>query len=210
MPTVTVQAKAREITKQWGVPRQIKFKASRGWAQRFMKRYGFSLRWQTAACQKPLVDFEKLIRFQRFVIKKTEEKGYRSGQIANADQTFVYCDMPIWYTVNEKGDKKVNVRTAGYEKQRAIALPCCSADGYQLLPYILLNRKPLRLCESFPPNIIVRANKKGWMTSDMVVEWTKLVWLRLSGALLGLESLLVSLLVSRVHCWCRERYVKKG
>ncbi|KAM7298529.1 pogo transposable element with KRAB domain [Ixodes scapularis] len=105
--TETIQAKARELAKARGVPR-TEFKASRGWLQRFMKRFGFSLRRQTSVCQKLPSDFEqKLIEFQRYVIAKRKEKGYLLGQIGNADQTPVYFDMPVAYTVNEKGAKEV-------------------------------------------------------------------------------------------------------
>lgn len=189
--TETIQAKARELAKARGVPR-TEFKASRGWLQRFMKRFGFSLRRRTSVCQKLPSDFEeKLIEFQRYVIAKRKEKGYLLGQIGNADQTPVYFDMPVAYTVNEKGAKEVKVRSAGYEKQRTTVMLCCTADGRKLPAYVVFKRKTLPAQEVFPKNIIVRVNEKGWMNSAMVEEWVKLVWQRRPGALLCRDSLLV-------------------
>lgn len=65
---------------------------------------------------------EKLINFQRFIIKKKEE-GCQLRQIANADQTTAYFDMLIGYAAKEKGAKEVKQRTASYEKQQATVIP---------------------------------------------------------------------------------------
>lgn len=50
------------------------------------------------------------------------------------------------YIINEKGAKKVKVWTAGYEKQRAAVMLCCSADGNKHPPYIVFKCKTLALC----------------------------------------------------------------
>lgn len=97
MPVTTeiIQAKAREVANVKGVAR-ANFKASRGWATRFMKRFGFSLRRRTSMCQKLPADFEeKLVKFQCYMMEKRREKGYQLGQIANADQCPVFFDMPM-------------------------------------------------------------------------------------------------------------------
>jgi hypothetical protein len=168
------------------------FGASRSWVQKFMARKGFSLRRRTSICQKLPPNFEeKLVEFQRFVIRKRQEKGYPLGQIGNADQTPVYFDMPSAYTVTKKGDKEVKILSAGAEKQRLTVMLCCTADGFKLPPYIVLKCKNVPKGENFPSGVIVRANEKGWMTSEMVVEWLKLVWFRRPGHLLKLKSLLV-------------------
>lgn len=86
-------------------------------------------------CQKLPVDFEeKLVKFQRYVMDRRREKDYQLGQIANADQTPVFFDMPMAYTVNKKGAKEVKLRTTGYEKQRTTVMLCCTADGRKLPP----------------------------------------------------------------------------
>lgn len=90
------------------------------------------------------------------------------GQISNTNQTPVYFDMPVAYTVNEKGTKEVKMRSAGYEKQRATVMLCCTADGHKLPPYIVFKRKTLPAKEAFPENFIVRANENRWMMATMV------------------------------------------
>lgn len=113
------------------------------------------------------------------------------NQIGNADQTPVYFDMPVAHTISDNGTKEVKVCSAGYEKQCATVMLCCTADGHKLPPYVIFKRKTLPAKEAFPRNVIVRANENGWMTSAMAEEWVKLVWRWRPGALLCKNSLLV-------------------
>jgi hypothetical protein len=46
--------------------------------------------------------------------------------------------------------------------------------------------------EEFPQEIVVRVQKSGWMTKDLVDDWIKSVWFRRPGALLRQRSMLVS------------------
>lgn len=47
---------------------QSRFKASKGWAIRFMRRMGLALRRRTTICQKLPKDFEqKLLNYQRYI-----------------------------------------------------------------------------------------------------------------------------------------------
>jgi hypothetical protein len=56
----TIQMKALEITTSLKIPRQD-FKASNGWAVRFMHRKGLALRWRTTLAKKLPTDYvEKL------------------------------------------------------------------------------------------------------------------------------------------------------
>lgn len=111
--------------------------------------------------------------------------------MGNADQTPVYFDMPSECTITTKGAKQVVIRSSGNEKSRITVMLCCSADGFKLPPYVVLRRKTVPKKESFPPGMIVRANEKGWMNSELVLEWLKLVWLRRPGSMLRLPSMLV-------------------
>lgn len=109
---------------------------------------------------------KKLIQFQSFVIKKREEKEYYLGQIASADQTPVYSDMPIGYNVNKKGGKEVKVHLAGYEKQLATVMLCCSVDGNKLPPSTVFKRKTLLRASHFRLTILcVQMKKVGWQVT---------------------------------------------
>lgn len=56
----------------------------------------------------------------------------------------------------------------------------CLADGTKLLPYVVLKRKTVPK-EAMPAGIIVRAQEKGWMETELVVDWLKVVWSRRRG-----------------------------
>lgn len=181
--------KAKEIAEEEGIQH---FKSSEGWVDKFMKRSGFALRRRTSVCQKLPSHFEeKLIEFQRYIIHLRSTYNHALGQIGNADETPVYFDMPRNNTVNEVGAREVKVLTSGYEKMRITVMLCITADGEKLPPYLILNRKTIPKNEKFPLDIVVRCNPKGWMTSDLMVDWINSVWNRRPGATRHLRSMLV-------------------
>ena len=186
-----IQLKALDIARQRNIPRR-EFKAARGWVERFMQRNGFSLRRRTSISQKLPADFEeKLVNFQKYVIGLRRAKDYLLGQIGNTDQTPVFFDMPSNYTINEKGAKEVRLRTTGGEKMRMTVMLAITADGRKLPPYIIFKRKTIPKGERFPKGAVIRAQEKGWMTNELMVDWIRCVWLRRPGALLNLPNMLV-------------------
>lgn len=189
--TEIAQLKAAQIAKELQIPNED-FKASRGWLRRFMNRNGLSIRKRTSICQRlPDAYEEKLLAFQRYVIRLREENNFSMGQIGNADETPVYFDMPADSTINAVGDKSVRVRTCGYEKQRCTVMLTVLADGKKLAPFIIFKRKTLPKGEKFPAGVIVRCQEKGWMDNALVLDWVKCVWERRPGALLKLKNMLV-------------------
>ncbi|KAL1472806.1 hypothetical protein MTO96_039090 [Rhipicephalus appendiculatus] len=92
-----------------------------------------------------------------------------SVAIGNADQTPVYFDMASNTTVSVKGERDVNLLTTGNEKLRFTVMLSCLADGTKLRPYIVFKRKTMPK-EVLLKGVVVRANAKGFMTDDMVVE----------------------------------------
>lgn len=185
--TEMCQLKALEIAKELSTEG---FKASRGWIRNFYKRNGLSIRRRTSISQRlPSAYDEKLLSFQRHIIRLRKDNAYLLSQIGNADQTPVYLEMPLDRTVSVKGSKSVTIRTGGNEKQRCTVMLCILADGTKLPPYIVLKRKTLP--KNLPAGVIVRSQDSGWMDSSLVEDWVKCVWQRRPGALLGRKSLLV-------------------
>lgn len=187
----TIQLKARELAREAGLSRDT-FKASRSWVQKFMRRAGFSLRRRTSICQKLPADYEqKLIAFQRHVIRLRTVRKYLIGQIGNADETPIFLDMPSNYAVDVRGTKEVRLRTTGNEKTRVTAMLACTADGHKLPPFLIFKRKTIPKNEIFPPRMHIRCNEKGWMDSAMMREWLRVVWDNRPGAALAKTSMLV-------------------
>ncbi|KAK0141223.1 Pogo transposable element with KRAB domain [Merluccius polli] len=168
-----IQLKALEIARELNI---TGFKASLGWCRRMMRRNGLALRRRTSLAQHLPSDFgEKLLSFQRFVINLRKKHSYPLDQIGNADQTPVYFDMPTSVTVNRKGEKSMLVKSTGNEKSRVTVMLTCLADGSKLPPYVILKHKTVPK-HPMPAGIIVRAQEKGWMETELVVDWLKVVW----------------------------------
>lgn len=71
-----LQMKAREISRKQGIPITA-FKASRGWAERFMRRRNLSVRRRTTICQKlPADHTDKIVSFHRFVLHMHQKCPY--------------------------------------------------------------------------------------------------------------------------------------
>jgi hypothetical protein len=98
------------------IPRQD-FKASNGWAVRFMSCKGLALCWRTTLAKKLPTDYaEKLIAYQHHITNLHRKHDYLLGQMSNADENPVFFDMPANTTVDTKGSKSVHVKTTGHEK----------------------------------------------------------------------------------------------
>lgn len=204
--TELLKIRAMQLALGQGLTR-VEFKASRCWITNFMKRKGFSLRRRTGICQKLPAEYEeKLDAFQRYVLNLRRNNNYQLGQIGNADQTPLYFDMPATTTVEKKGTKQVRVLSSGHEKTRVTAMLCCTADGHKLPPYLIFKRKTLPKGIVFPSGVIIRANEKGWMTTDLVADWIDHVWRKRPGASLGLRAMLV---LDAFRCHLDERIKDK-
>lgn len=188
--TEMLQVEANKIARKMGISFQ-EFRASYGWLRRFMNRRELSIRRRTTICQKLPEQYEdKLIAFQKHVINLRKQNRYLLSQIGNADQTPVWFDMPENTTVNVRGERSVQVKTTGSEKQRCTVMLAITADGRKLPPYVVFKRKTMPK-DKFPTGIIVRVQEKGWMTDDLVVDWINTVWARRPGGLLRQKSMLV-------------------
>lgn len=90
------------------------FKASVSWCHAFMHRHDISIRRRTHVAQKlPEAFEEKIVDFQRFVIRQRRLYNFDLNLIFNADQTPVCFDMVANTTLDMKGVKSVNVLTTG-------------------------------------------------------------------------------------------------
>lgn len=89
-----MQSKAGEIAKTLGID-ETKFKATRGWCDRFMRRAGLSLRHQTLFCPKLPTDIK-----QKTVVERSLKKCRIAGPLEDTEGHVVWanadsedCDM---------------------------------------------------------------------------------------------------------------------
>lgn len=182
-----IQNKAQAIAQKHGISSQD-FKASRGWATRFMSRNGVSRRRGTSlTLQLPKDCTGTTAGFYRFIICKRQEHQFLLSQIGSADRTPIFFDVPQITTVNENGVSSV---VTGGEKVGCTVILAITADGRKLPPYVVFKRKTLPKGR-MPPGIHVRAHTNGWLSTDLAKEWVRVVWGRRPGALLRQEAMLV-------------------
>ena len=167
------------------------FKASADWCYAFMRRKGLSIRRCTHISQKLPDDYEdKLVEFQKFIIKQRKLHDNDLSQIGHADQTPLTFDLPAATTVAPKGSKTVSINTTGHEKDRFTVMLACTADGGKLPPFIIFKRKTLPKGVTWPKGVIVRCQDHGWMDNDLMIDWVRNIWGKLPGGLRQ-KSLLV-------------------
>jgi len=70
---------------------------------------------------------ELLTNFRQFVIRLRTEKSFGLHHIFNMDETPVWFDMAGNFTVNQKGEKTVQIRSTGNEKTRFTVVLTCTA-----------------------------------------------------------------------------------
>jgi hypothetical protein len=82
--------------------------------------------------------------YQHYIIYLHHKHDCILGHTDNADKIPVFLDMST-STINDetKASKSVLVNTKGHEKLEITVMPSVSADGKELIPYVILKRKIL-------------------------------------------------------------------
>jgi hypothetical protein len=146
------------------------FKASDKWFGGLLRRHKFSLRRRTKIGQKlPLDIQQKVTDFHKFI---RAENNFDPSCIINLDETPVLFDT---MTVDYKGAKTVHIRTTGNDKNRFTCVLAVLGDGTKLPPMVIFKGKRLQKGD-YPPDLIVRMNKDGWMTENLITDWLDTVW----------------------------------
>ncbi|GBB83249.1 hypothetical protein RclHR1_01000005 [Rhizophagus clarus] len=118
---------------------------------------------------------EKQQAFLAFIMYRRIQHDYPLAYIGNMDETPVSFDLPANITVDELGARSVSIRTTGHERSNFTVVLTCMADGTKLPPLIIFKIKNI-LRGNFPPEVIIRANKKGWMNENEMLYWIENVW----------------------------------
>ena len=125
------------------------------WVYAFMRRNNLSVRRHTHISQKLPEDNEKLMQFQRYIIRARNDVDYELSQIGNPDQTPLTFDIPYSTSINATGAKTVTINTTGNEKNQFTVMLACTADGGKLLPFVIFKRKTLPKKVKWPEGILM-------------------------------------------------------
>jgi hypothetical protein len=97
-------------------------------------------------CQKLPKYFEqKLLNYQRYINNLRKPENFLMGQMANANETAIYLDIPKNYIFKKKGVMQVLLKTTGCEKLCLIVMLAATADGRKLPPLLILKRKTTQI-----------------------------------------------------------------
>ena len=100
-----------------------------------------------------------------------------------------------WYAaklhVEEERREGGTVENHWCEKLRLTVMLATNADGRKLPSLLIFKRKTLPKSEAFLKDVIVRAQEKGWMMDELMLERLKIVWGCRPRAFLNHPSMLV-------------------
>ena len=153
------------------------FKASSGWLQKWMKRFNVTQRAKTSVAQSLPADLsDKVVSFQKFIIRMHNIREYPLSAIGNMDETPVFFDLPGNTTLNTVGEKSILLKTTGHEKDRITVALAAMANGKKLPPFVILKgvRPPKK--EDVPSSIRVYMTSNGWMNEQASEYWVRNIW----------------------------------
>ena len=98
-----------------------KIKPTNSWLQRFMARYGLSLRRISGSGRSFPSDLKEILNTYFTDLQEIiAREKYKSHQIFNFDESFFRMDCPSAYTVSHIGARKTNSKSTGKEKAKFI------------------------------------------------------------------------------------------
>lgn len=164
-------------------PTRHDFHASSGWVELFMKRRRISLRKVTK--NSTAIPADAAVRVQIFrdgVTGTIERFGIAMQFFFNMDQTFVLFDMRPMYTVNQTGEKDVDVRTSRANAKLGCTVTLCiTATGGKLAAHVTFPRRGFvrqlaGLADDPPANIILTSSATGWVKEETLHHWLDAVF----------------------------------
>ena len=164
---------------------QPDFKASDGWAQKFMRCHNFLLRAKTSLAQDlPNTLEERIQAFQKQLKKVKEVNSF--GVIGNLDETPLFFNVIPGRVIDSKGKKIIIVQTTGSEKRHLTVTLTVLSDGTVLPAQAIFKEK--RQLDFQEEGVFIRVQENVWMDESMMLDWIDTVW---EPAVTGEKSLLV-------------------
>ena len=169
-----------EINKDRPVQDQfLDFKASPGYAYRFIQRNQLACRAATSVGQK-IPPNAKQLALAFFDYNKNWFEKIPIGPVGNMDEIPTYVDAPLRRTYVLRGIKTVKMKTTGREKMRFTLVVTILSDGRKCRSMIIFKnlQKPPTPPKGtvWPANVFVSASKGGSMSEEQMYKWIKEVW----------------------------------
>jgi hypothetical protein len=163
--------RAEHLNNKMKVPVSCKF--SNGWLEKFKLRHHIvSRKASSKIISTNDCDIEIINDFVKLVTLKINSKQYFS--IINIDETGLYYDSPINFTLDIKGTKRVDIKTTGREKQRVtIILGIDLFNNIQMKPFIIFKGTTEKCVEDIPLRVSydISYQKNSWCTDDQFIKF---------------------------------------
>ena len=152
---------------------QSNFKASRGWLQRYFKRFHRSLRRRThlATQNNKTPTITRNIVLEHLTSLSYLASLYEKKNIFNMDETPLYVDMPATTTIEYIGEKTVDVVSGGYEKHRISVVLTICANGSIAKTFVIMQKLLKAPKVNLPNNIHLSVSKSGFMDCRLMREY---------------------------------------
>ena len=153
------------------------FKASRGWLQRYFKRFLRSLRRRThlATQNNKCATITRNTILSHLNVLNYVATNYEKKNIFNMDETPLYIDMPAATTIDNVGEKSIDVVTSGYEKHRISCVLTISASGALTKTFVIMQKLVKVPKVNLPENIHLAVSKSGFMDTKLMKEYFQMI-----------------------------------
>ena len=142
------------------------FKASSGWAYKFMQRHSLVLCARTSMAQElPATLEERIQAFYRQIRRLAEINKFEV--VGNKDKSSLYFDVVPGRVIEEKGKKSVIERTTGNEKRHLTVVLTVLAHGEILPALVIFKGKKQPMFREV--GVFIRAQAKAWMDEAMML-----------------------------------------
>lgn len=172
-----VQRWARELSLSANL---TDFNASDGWLRNFLSRQNFSFRKvtnPTSLSDKVLID--RAVKFMAD-LQKGLSTGLEKDQCILMDESTVYLEDPRRVTINESGERQVNIKSTGFSSLRITVLLPVAASGRKLIPTIIFKKSDSSASNStslaFQNGCYVVINEKAWVNEAFIKSWLELTF----------------------------------
>ena len=162
-----VKEQAKTFHEELGLQHQCDY--TEGWLQRFKDRHGLKFR---AVCgEKRSADKDAAEQFVDEFAKLVTDENLTPDQVYNADESALF-----WKCTPKRTLKSEDAESpTGYKasKDRVTIMGCGNAAGTHRCKLLVIGKslhpRALKGMTSLP--VIYRANKKGWMITELSLDW---------------------------------------
>ena len=153
--------------------------AQRACISRFMMRNGLTHRMATHVAQRsPEQVYEEAKGHLEVMVPLVNDINRSPAFTLNMDQTPMWYAMTPKTTIEPRGSRTVNVRTATGDSERVTVAVTITASGHLLPSMVVFKGSPTgtiarREIPTLPRGLLYRVNAKAWFNEQIMLDWVE-------------------------------------